>query len=1059
MRQRVFAGALLAMVLAACGGDGRITEPASPSKVRVLSAIGTDPVTGALIETNLDDYQPGGTISLVGRGWAPNETVHIVMTEAPDTHPDVSRDVQADATGAFSVEFYVVQESDLGATFTLTATGATSGSRATATFTDGNFSMRAAFAPSGGPSFTGTLLKFPQSIVCDPASSGQSTTTGAVTTSAGPSAGVNDDQSARLTVPPSVPGYAFTNWTVAGAVTLQAGSVLTNPSICVRGTETGGAGARTFTANYVAVATNTAPVVSAGADATINEGATFSQNGSFTDPDANSWTAKVNYGDGSGDQSLSITLPAKTFSLSHVYADNGVYTVTVTVNDGTVDGSDGVQVTVNNVPPTATFNAPTSVSGGSPIVISLTSPSDASTVDVTAGFTYAFDCGDGAGYNAFSATTTRSCPTSGTGSRTVKGKIKDKDNGETEYSASVAINNVAPTATAGGPYLGDEGSAIDISGTGSDPDGGTVTYLWSVAPNDGVCTFGDATLLSTTVTCKDNGSWNLTLTVTDDETVSTPSAPASLTVANVKPTATFNAPSSVNEGSPINLSLTSPVEPSTVDQATLQYSFDCGTGAGYVVAAGSSVACPTTDNGSRTVKGKIADKDGGFTEYTASVTINNVAPTATFNAPSSVAEGSPIALSLTGAFDPSSADVVAGLEYAFDCGDGAGYNAFSATTMRSCVTSDNGSRTVKGKIKDKDNGVTEYTASVTITNVAPTVLAGADASITEGDTFSQNGSFTDPGADTWTATVNYGDGTVVQTLALSGKNFALNHTYADNGLYTVTVTVTDDDSGVGSDMVTVTVNNVPPTITSLTVPVVPIAAGTNNVTVSWKFDDPGADTWACQISWDTGMPLEPSLPTFAANPTKTCSATKTLGAGIYTVTVKVTDDDGGSDSETATTYIVVYDPSAGFVTGGGWINSIPGAYVADPELTGKANFGFVSKYKKGQTLPDGNTEFQFHAGNLNFKSDAYEWLVVSGPKAQFKGTGTINGQGKYGFILTATDGQVSGGGGVDKFRMKIWIVNADNTEGPVVYDNQMGAVVDANPATSLGGGSINIQAK
>jgi len=260
-------------------------------------------------------------------------------------------------------------------------------------------------------------------------------------------------------------------------------------------------------------------------------------------------------------------------------------------------------------------------------------------------------------------------------------------------------------------------------------------------------------------------------------------------------------------------------------------------------------------------------------------------------------------------------------------------------------------------------------------------------------------------------------------------------------------------------MVTVTVNNVPPTITSLTVPVVPIAAGTNNVTVSWKFDDPGADTWACQISWDTGMPLEPSVPTFAANPTKTCSATKTLGAGIYTVTVKVTDDDGGSDSETATTYIVVYDPSAGFVTGGGWINSIPGAYVADPELTGKANFGFVSKYKKGQTLPDGNTEFQFHAGNLNFKSDAYEWLVVSGPKAQFKGTGTINGQGKYGFILTATDGQVSGGGGVDKFRMKIWIVNADNTEGPVVYDNQMGAVVDANPATSLGGGSINIQAK
>ena len=140
MRHRVITSALLAMALAACGGDGKITEPASPSKVKVLAAIGTDSVTGAAIETNLDDYQPGGTVSLVGRGWAPNETVHLVMTEDPDTHADISQDIQADGTGAFSVDFYVVQESDLGVTFTLTATGAVSGSVAVATFTDGTIS-------------------------------------------------------------------------------------------------------------------------------------------------------------------------------------------------------------------------------------------------------------------------------------------------------------------------------------------------------------------------------------------------------------------------------------------------------------------------------------------------------------------------------------------------------------------------------------------------------------------------------------------------------------------------------------------------------------------------------------------------------------------------------------------------------------------------------------------------------------------------------------------------------------------------------------------------------
>ncbi len=56
-------------------------------------------------------------------------------------------------------------------------------------------------------------------------------------------------------------------------------------------------------------------------------------------------------------------------------------------------------------------------------------------------------------------------------------------------------------------------------------------------------------------------------------------------------------------------------------------------------------------------------------------------------------------------------------------------------------------------------------------------------------------------------------------------------------------------------------------------------------------------------------------------------------------------------------YAVVYDPIGGFVTGGGYIMSPAGAYVQDPAATGKANFGFVSKYKKGATVPSGSTEF------------------------------------------------------------------------------------------------------
>jgi hypothetical protein len=74
--------------------------------------------------------------------------------------------------------------------------------------------------------------------------------------------------------------------------------------------------------------------------------------------------------------------------------------------------------------------------------------------------------------------------------------------------------------------------------------------------------------------------------------------------------------------------------------------------------------------------------------------------------------------------------------------------------------------------------------------------------------------------------------------------------------------------------------------------------------------------------------------------------------------------------------------------------------------------------------------------NFSFRSTSYEWLVVGGSQAQYRGLGTVNGSGTYGFLLTAVDGQELGGNaGVDRFRIKIWRINPDGTEGAVVYDN------------------------
>ncbi|UBV44766.1 PKD domain-containing protein (plasmid) [Deinococcus taeanensis] len=334
-------------------------------------------------------------------------------------------------------------------------------------------------------------------------------------------------------------------------------------------------------------------------------------------------------------------------------------------------------------------------------------------------------------------------------------------------------------------------------------------------------------------------------------------------------------------------------------------------------------------------------------------------------------------------------------------------------------------------------------------NLPPVAKAGGPYSGPEGSPIILDASgSSDPNADTLTYEWDLdNDG----TYDVSGAQYTL--TPADNGASTVGLKVTDSSGASSTDTATVTVSNVNPVVGALSVtPATPVAVG-SSVSLSTTFTDPSsADTHTAQVSWGDGATSSSNIP--AAGPRAVNAGHAYTTPGIYTVTTTVTDDDGGVGTSSYE-YVVVYDPAGGFVTGGGTIQSPLGAYMADPALTGKATFGFVSKYQKGATVPTGNTEFQFHAGNFNFKSAAYEWLTIAGARAQYKGTGTVNGAGSYGFLLTAVDGQVSGGGGTDKFRLKVW----DRTTNATVYDNQVGASDTATPSTPLAGGSIVIHSK
>ncbi|MCY1718914.1 PKD domain-containing protein [Prolixibacteraceae bacterium Z1-6] len=224
-----------------------------------------------------------------------------------------------------------------------------------------------------------------------------------------------------------------------------------------------------------------------------------------------------------------------------------------------------------------------------------------------------------------------------------------------------------------------------------------------------------------------------------------------------------------------------------------------------------------------------------------------------------------------------------------------------------------------------------------------------------------------------------------------------------------------------------------------------------SVTVSYSDVDDNIKT--AVIDWGDGLPTTDIL---SQADDETYSNTYS-NAGVYTVTVSV--NDGYGPVTKTYQYVVVYDPSEGFVTGGGWIES-PICVNVDPaydymDVSGTANFGFVAKYQKGKVTPDGSTEFQFKAGGLNFKSTEYEWLIIAGSKAMYKGSGTINGSGDFGFMLSAIDGDLTETPGDDLFRIKIWDKNNENA---VVYDNQCGADDYANldQTTAIAGGSIVI---
>jgi len=355
------------------------------------------------------------------------------------------------------------------------------------------------------------------------------------------------------------------------------------------------------------------------------------------------------------------------------------------------------------------------------------------------------------------------------------------------------------------------------------------------------------------------------------------------------PVAATDGPYTGMEGSPVTLSGAGSSDP---DGDVLTYAWDFGDG---TTGTGATPQHTYADNGNYVVTLTVSDPAGAEATATTSVTVFNVNPTVNAFSGASILAHQTYAGG--GSFtDPGSDSWTATVDYGD--GDGAQPLALSGTGFNLSHTYDHaGTFTITVTVTDDDGGSASKTATVTVTNAAPSVAAFAGASLLLHETYAASGSFTDPGPDSWTATVDYGDGSGAQPLALSGKSFSLSHLYAAAGTYTVTVTVTDDGGLSGTQTATVTVTNVAPSVNAF-------AGATllpgESYAATGSFADPGNDDWTATVNYGDGSGTHP-----LALSGKSFSLSHTYAAaGSYTVTVTVTDDGGLSGSRTATVTVL-----------------------------------------------------------------------------------------------------------------------------------------------------------
>jgi hypothetical protein len=628
------------------------------------------------------------------------------------------------------------------------------------------------------------------------------------------------------------------------------------------------------------------PTLAISGAATVNEGALYTLSLTSSGTGASSisqWT--ITWGDGSAAQVVS----GNPSSVTHTYTDGAAtrtISATATNPTGTFNAGNTVSVAVANVAPTLSISGPASINESALYTLNLSSTDPgADTISQ-----WAINWGDGSAVqtvtgNPSSVTHTF---TDGPATRTISATATDEDGTfNAGNTVAVTVGNVTPTLSIAGAPSVNEGSLYILNLSAADLGTDTISQ-WAINWGDGSAVqtvTGNPSIAAHTFT---DGPTTRTIsaTATDEDGTFHAGNTVTVTVGNVAPAVTISGASSVNEGSLYTLNLSSS-DPGADTISQWAVNWGDGSAAQTVTGNPSSVTHTFTDGpAARTISATATDEDGTFNATgTVSVTVVNVVPTLVINGATSVQEGALYTLHLS-SNDPG-ADTIS--QWTINWGDNTPSQVVSGNPATVTHTFADGVKlcTIIATATDEDSTfAATNTLAVIVDNALPSLAISGASSIDEGSLYTLHLSSNDPGADTisqWN--INWGDGTPIQLVV--GNPTTVTHTFAD-GLETRTIsaTATDEDGTFDAgNTVTVTVNNVAPTLA--------ISGPASVDEGSWYLldlssSDPGADTidhWT--INWGDGT----GDSIISGNPT-TVAHTFADGPNTYTITATATDEDG-----------------------------------------------------------------------------------------------------------------------------------------------------------------------